>query len=521
MIFELTSKEKKELATIENSYRKLISEADALVRKLAPDTPPPADVKDFDEWLNSGSQEWRAAREKRFKLTTEASESRAEFYISVFDAHFAKIADNPDAIVANAREEIDLYIEETYKRYEHTRATGINEYGSNVTSFAAVDVRATDNGFLLDADETISTLLSSVVSRHLKALKDDEVRTKLIRDYIAKAVADSPYTSSEEGTLGGYVTAAQKSLIAITPREYKRPNTKVHNLLFNNELTTKDSRYFERVGLNRQKNVVVYANFIPQEAVELLGLDDYHERLYAGIGSCLFAGNQFIPFTMLYNRGMLGLGTKTRAKELTPNIEQDIIDGLAMFDGRVTITNDPTGEHKNDPDFKTITIREPLLFYQLREEKVNGQVTRGIAIPDNYIPVLYRYAEINRNEVQTDPIEAIHVDGLTYSRDNIIIQNVTYKRVKEIQYHDGKKRYRKELPENQRTITYSFVAQRMKRDFSTMTPTERNRLKHKIDDCMKSYQKSGLFARYEHKRDATKSYYAVVIYFEREPAKLE
>ena len=52
-----------------------------------------------------------------------------------------------------------------------------------------------------------------------------------------------------------------------------------------------------------------------------------------------------------------------------------------------------------------------------------------------------------------------------------------------------------------------------------MSPTERNRLKKKIDACMKSYQESRLFDRYEHKRDG-KTFYAVVIYFEPEPKKL-
>ena len=96
----------------------------------------------------------------------------------------------------------------------------------------------------------------------------------------------------------------------------------------------------------------------------------------------------------------------------------------------------------------------------------------------------------------------------------MIIANATYKEVKRIQYDNNKKRYSHEIPENKRTITYALIAERMKRDFDTMSPTERNRLKGKIDACMKSYQASRLFDRYEHKRDATKSFYAVVLYFD-------
>lgn len=522
MLYKLTPAELRKLHSIELSYRKNIREVEDRIKKLAPKVTPPEDPKDFETWLNSGSQEWRDARDERSRLIHAAGESRSEYLRSVYEAHFAEIADDPDAIVESAFEEIDNDIAATYQSYERARTTGVNEYGEKISAFSSVEVRSTGDGLLLDSTELVRRLTSNVVFMHLRALKDDEKRSRLVKEYIIKAVDESPYTSSEIGTLGGTIeVATEKGLAAIRPTQYKRPNTKTHNYLFANELTTTNDKYFESLGLNKQKNVIVYANFVaPEIAAATLGLDDYHERLYAAIGSCLFAGNRFIPFSMIYNRGMLGLPPKERGKELTPNIERDIIDGLAVFNGRITVTNDPTGEHEGDPDFDLLKINEPLLFYQIREERVNGQVTRGIAIPPGYTPIGYRYAEMNGNEMQTDPIEAIHVDGLTYSRDNVIIANATYKRVKEIQYHNDEKRYRREIPENQRTITYAYVAQKTKKDFELMTPTERNRLKKKIDACMQSYQKSGLFDRYEHKRDTSKSFYAVVIYFEEEPKKL-
>lgn len=591
MIINFTDEELKKLHAIEDGYDKLLSDLEAKIRELRPDkpdfsiddedyiklaeqrpTPPPMpepieyrdgiDGRDhvpiyrkedleayykspeylaykaenerisqeeddlYNSWLKAGSKEWRKARDKYFKLDEEKSQAITDFIQKIEDERFNALSD-PTAILEDAYSQVEQLIINRYNYYDHMNQTG---------DFSALDVRLQDNGlFRLDTAETKRNIYGAL-SRHIKALPEDLKED--LDEYIERALTASPFVS-DTGVLGALVKkrdtqeTTEKGLSAIRPRDYKRPNTKPHNLLFNNELTSDDRNYFEPIGLNKQKSVIVYANFLPSQAVSELGLDDYDERIYAGVGSCLFAGNNFIPFSMLYNRGVLGLSPKERGREITPNIEKDIITSLSKFDGRITITNDPTGElSRQDPDFKKEVINEPLLFYQIREETVHGQVTRGIAIPSGYIPVGYRYGELNGNEILTDRIESIHVDGLNYSRDNIIIANATYKRVKEIQYHNDQKRYNRELPENKRTITYEYIAQRVaseqsgssttdeKKVFASMSPTERNRLKKKIDSCMKSYQASGLFDHYEHKRDSTKSFYAVVIYFDEKVKKL-
>lgn len=568
MIIDFTQAEIRALEALEKSYHKLITEAEEKTRKLRSDdlpseeelqaqrpTPPPMpepiqviddepiyskealdayheseeykayaaenkrinDALDelFNNWYNAGSDEWKRARERENELREELQKARSALYKKAEDRQFNALGDNEEVIFEDACKQVDRIITQQYYYYDQKRTE---------CSFQAIDVRTLENGyFRLDRSET-SKNIKRALERHYNALT--ERKKQALDEYVTSALASSPFVS-DTGKRFGLVERVdkpvenqEKGLSVTRPRNYRRPNTKTHNLMFKDELTTDNRNHFEPVGLNRQKSVVVYANFVPPKAIEesirRLGLDAYDERVYAAVGSCLLAGNNFIPFSMLYNRGMLGLSPKERGKDITPNIEQDIINSLAMFDGRVTITNDPLGEHKNDPDFHAIKINEPLLFYQIREERVHGQISRGIAIPSGYVPVGYRFAEINGNEFQSDKIEAIRVDGLNYSRDNIIIANATYTRVKEIQYENDKKRYNHELPENKRTITYEYVAARAKLDFSQMTPTERNRLKKKIDACMRSYKASGLFERYEHKRDNDKAFYAVVIYFEEQ-----
>lgn len=562
MYFELTQAEKRNIQVLEEAYAKLLAEADekaAALRSKDPEPDPkklaaiekkkralyakrpkeptdPAEIEAYhetkaykewyakvrpledeyvkvvDDWYDAGSEEWYAARAEYIKLEKELAESRQELLNNARRRYVASLGDDPEKVYQDACWQVGELIARPYFAYENDIKLS--------TEWRAYDVRVLPDGsFKLDIEETRKRITEDL-ALHFEALRGKDGYEDRLTVYIDQATKTSPYTSSEGTLFGAVRPQEEKSLTATRPREYKRPNNKSHNLLFKNELTTNDANHFEPVGLNRQKSVIVYANFVPPRAAEALGLDDYDERVYAAVGSCILAGNTFIPFSMLYNRGMMGLSPSTRGNKLTPAIEADIIKSLSMFDGRITLTNDPTGERaKADPNFATISVNEPLLFYQLREEKVHGQITRGIAVPSSYVPVGYRIAEANRNELLTDRIESIHVDGLNYSRDNLIIANATYKQVKRIQYENEKKRYNHELPENRRTITYALVAERMRRDFETMSPTERNRLKNKIDACMKSYQKSGHFYRYEHKRDATKTFYAVVLYFD-EPKKL-
>lgn len=537
MVYQLSKEELEEAREIEERYRREIEECTSRLRELRPDGYesdgfPDCEADDFETWVDSGSEEWKAMVKRRIELIYEGNEATRNYIQSRYDAHFEKIADDPAALMADAQEEAEQLIIDRYNQYEKIKSESI--------SFMAEDVRLLESGdFRLDTARTKDHLMNKL-DRYFEALPK-KMRRELA-EYIGYMLMVHPLVSSD-GRLGAQINSGkssgdtEKGLTAIRPRDYKRPNSKVHNQIFDDHrYTTTDRNHFEMVGLNKKKDVIHYVNFVPPAQVQDLGLDAFDERIYAGVGSCLLAGNNFIPFTMLYNRGVLGLSPKERNKELTDKIEADIIQSLALFDGRITITNDPTGElSKADPEFKKIVINEPLLFYQIRSEKVHGQETRGIAIPSGYAPVLYRYSEANYNEITTDPIESIHVPGLNYSRNNIIVANTTYRRMKEIQYENSKKKYDREIPENKRTITYEYVAEHIfqkenmrrakeaeskgekykPKTYSDLTQAERSRLKSKIDKCMQSYQASGHFDRYEHKRDKTKTFYAVVIYFEK------
>ena len=572
MIIDFTDEEREALQALEDSYEKLLKDLEKKIHKLRPkdpeapidkiwaieikvkrpEMPEPIEIKDgtpvyrkadldaykaspeylayiaeenrvreeqdrlYKEWYNGGSKEWREAYEKYFKLEEEKKQAINDFFIQTEEKHFRALGDDPEVILEDACKQAEQLIINRYNYYDHMRAGG---------SFSARDVRLQEDGlFRLDRNETKANIVGAI-GRHIKALPE-ELKEDL-NSYIERALSSSPFVS-DTGSLGAMVEmierqeTTEKGLTVNRPKKYKYPNTKVNRRLFENELTTEDRNFFTPLDLKGNKKVLTYANFVmPSTAISAPVLDDYDERVYAAIGSCLFAGNQFIPFSTLYNRGMLGLSPKEKNREVSDEIKKDILESLEKFLGQVTIDNDPDGElSRRDPDFKRHIIKESLLFYQIREERVHGQVTEGIAIPSGYIPVLYRYAELNREEIITESIEHIYISGVRYTRDNMKLANATFKRVKEIQYKNDKKRYDREIPENERTIRYDTMAEKAGLDFSTMSATERSRFKSRLDKYMKSYQSNGLFARYEHKKDATKSFYAVVIYFEAEPKKI-
>lgn len=423
MIIDFTDEELKALDSLEARYEKLLKEAEEEILRLRPDdpepdveaeralqesrpTPPPMpepiEVRDgtpiyrkedidayhstpeykayaaeskrindevgrlFDEWYNAGSQEWKTARKRYEKLEKELVEARSDLFKKAEDRQFSELGNDPTKILEDAYSQVERLIVNRYNYYDRKRSE---------CSFSARDVRLLEDGnFRLDTTETRRILLGAL-ERHRKALPEADEDT--LTAHIDVVLKTNPFISST-GDLGAMVSQLETTeekeretgLTVNRPKKYKYPTTKVNTRLFGNELTTDDRNYFTPLSLNKSKTILTYANFVmPRSAVLAPVLDDYDERVYAAVGSCLFAGNNFIPFSTLYNRGMLGLSPREKNRAVTADIKKDIIESLEKFIGQVTIDNDPTGElSRQDPDFKREIIRESLLFYQIREE---------------------------------------------------------------------------------------------------------------------------------------------------------
>ena len=528
MIFEISKREEERAQALYESYAKLIADAEAKIAELAPETEPPEDPKDFDKWLKSGSKEWRAAREKRVELIQTQSESMNEFYKKLFDEHFKKLGNDPEAIVTSAYEEIDAYITDTYRNYENIRITGKKENGEPVSAFSAADVRATETGFLLDEEETVRRLLS-VVSRHLEALKDDKKSTKLIRDYLTKAVAESPYITSSDGKLFGNVevvkneTTEEKEYLVVRPAKYMTTVDRVSKLAFDNKLTKPvdaDPEALWEVSLEprKSKNEVIarvgidYAELLKSgdfDELPQLTSDDYD--VHDAIISLRNAGNYAFTKTMLY-RAMTG---KIKGDVKVPeDMSKTIDDSLAHFKGIFKLEYTKTDKNGNE---LTLKLKEPIVTYIIGDGYINGKYVDELIITprdEAFTPPIEKWARFNGNEIDTRDITLLDVPKLNNGKESRDIKMCLYRRLISMRNtFERVKKCKYELADNQRTIRYDYVYEYL--GLADPDKAKRNLLKGKIDKCMQYWKKKGFIADYEHKRDksAGNQYYAVMVSF--------
>ena len=534
MIFVLSKDELDQARIIEESYQKLITQADERERKLRPEAPPPKDPEDFAKWLESGSQEWRKAREKRLELMKSYNESMTDYINSVYDEHFKRVSGSTESILQSAYEEIDAYIEDAYSKYAKILKTGRDEQGRKIKQFQDRAVRAIEDGesFLLDSEEIIKDL-SFVVSRHLEALKKDKKSSKLINDYIIKAVADSQYTTTDEGELFGVVkvlphttplheTTEEGDTLVTRPKDYVTTVDRVTKQLFSNELvkpldSDPDALYDVRLDAKGKvfaRVAIDYKELLSKgNLVELPELNDKDYNVHDAIITLLCAGNRVMSYDMIY-RAMTG---KVTGKITVPDEAKKTIDeSLDKFAGRFKLEY----EYVDENGKKMIrSFDEPLVTFQrLKDnEKINGKVVKGgIRLADDvkFEPPLLKWARLNNNEIDTRDITLLDVPRLNNGDESLSIKMCLYRRLIEMRnIFERTKGSRYELVEKQRTIRYDYVYKAL--GLSDPDANKRRLVKDKIDRCMKHWKDKGLIADYEHKRDKKNgnNFYAILVSF--------
>ena len=247
MIVNLTAEDREQLKALENDFDQKLAEVDALIEKLAPakdfdekkerelqkkrpKRPKPIGKADdgspvydeeafhawevennkidaeidkmFNDWLSSGSQEWRDARSERIRLMTQKSSAFSDYYKSVERREFSKLGGDREKIVQSARDQIVLLIDNRFNSYQKMISTHKNENGEEISGFSGHDLRVCKDQIFLDSQTIVGDCKSSLLRLHFEALKDDPEATKIINDMIFEIVANSPKTSSEKGKLG-------------------------------------------------------------------------------------------------------------------------------------------------------------------------------------------------------------------------------------------------------------------------------------------------------------------------------
>lgn len=529
MVYQLSEDEQREAQAIEANYVRLLKECEQRARELRPDDDPNS-YESFEAYLAAGSKEWKATRRRRVELFQQYNTTINDYLNNRFDEHFQKIINDPEAIVQDAFDEINVYIPRTYNFF-------ISEYGSE---FADDVVRATDDGFLLDSNKIIVGITDLLAQRHTKHLQKADIDR--LNEYIVKVIAESPYTSSEEGELLGKVTkkprpvkieTTEERILAVRPKNYVTTVDRLTKKIFSNEITLakdEDPNSLCEVRLDDKGNVFVYSALNYQELLsngeiqKIPKMTDWDYGVHDAIATLISSGNRVMSYDMMY-RAMTG--KITGKVTVTDEIRKDIDAALDKFRGTFRAEYDYANE---DGETITRTYDEPLVTFQRITDrvKVNGKIiTGGIRLPDDtkYDPPLLKWARENGNEIDTRDITLLDVPKLNNGDESYVIKMCLYRRIISMRNEfERKKGGKYELTDNRRTIRYDYVYAALHEEFQDQEgksiyqdpdTNKRRLLKDKIDRCMKYWTNKGLITGYKHKRDKSSgnAYYAVMVSF--------
>lgn len=531
MIYDLNKKDVERIESLEQGYKRLLAEVEAQIEKLKPETEPPEDIEERLAWIKSGSPEWREARAKKVEIYNSHVESRSDLIEKIYDEHFQEIAKDQDAIVQDAKEAIDYYLEIAYETYQKVESG--QETADNALPYS-LGVQATATGLRLNAEKTLSNI-SITISRHIKKLKDDSVRTALINSYISQKIASSPYMGEIGDALKDYqlkLETTEEGYKAYRPKNFVASVGRVQKLAFSGQLmrpleADEDQLFDVCLQPKKSKKEVIarvaidYREMLKSGAItEIPELNDGDLNAHDAILSLINAGNYAFTITMIY-RVMIG---KPNDRNAVPKEMKDIIEAaLLKFKATVDIVYSEVDRAGNRCDIK---LHEPILTYIRGSGYINNTYVDDIIIvpeDERFTPPFLKWAKANNNELDTRDIKLLNVPRLYNGKESMTIKMTLYRRIIQMRNtFERKKGGKYELSENQRIIRYDYIYKKLGLDESNISKDKRHDIKDKIDRCMKYWASEKIIAGYEHLRDNDRTFYAVrVSFLERQSAPLQ
>lgn len=568
MILDLTSDELKAVQAIDDGYKKLLDECDALILKLRPDDPEPdeeeyerieasrlpepvelkpepIEVRDgtpvyskeeldayhntdeykayaeankrandavtlqWDNWYNSGSQKWKEARERHERLQKEYSEALTAFFKKVEDRQFNALGGDLTKILEDARSQVDRIIPNKYQYYEKMREGG---------SFRARDVRLqADKSFRLDTTE-MRVSIRQALRRHYEALADDPTLVKKLDQYIEAALKMSTFVS-DNGELFGEVSMLRKSdsTLVARPSKYSTTVDKISGLLFSNEITKPldadpEAAYEIVLGGTKKKPVIAsasldYAELLSNKAIKSVpDLDGFDYTVHDAIITHILAGNRIITIDMIYRAITGKIDGKVNVSE---DIFEKIKRSIGKFNGRLYI--DFQGTDANGEPV-TLHFNEPVVMYSWIEAKIHGKKVAAIRIPYDADPVILKWARLNGNEIDTRDITLRDIPKLNNGDESATIRDYLYRRIISMRNaYDRSKRLHKPFKMS-RKIRFETLYKEL--GLADPDRVKKQRIKEKVDKCLSYWAKEKLLVSYVYtKKTGTNQYDGVEINF--------
>ena len=555
MIVSLT---KRELDAVEKKVEKsekLYEDARERARALRPEAPEPpyAGVKDkdklkvYEEW----PEEWRRAYNEVLALDVGRwgkNDARVQAIKDADEKLLARITKSQDATVKELKRQVDIFLQTDFVYQKDKSGYFVPNFG-----FIQKELR----NLFYKPMQTLDTERQVEIENYID-LRAGDLPPKMT-SYTAKYSLACGITTPQTGTDSGEKTTIKQGKrkgqeISIpcnytiycfipavngnkhetteerhttaTPKKYVTTVDRISKKAFEGGLVRPldaDSSDFWNVRLesHRSKSEVIarvaidYKELVESGAVpDLPKLTDDDYDVHDAIISERYAGNYVFTKTMLY-RVMTGK-MKVKDLEIPADADQVIEDALLRFQGKIKLKY--SGEDK-DGNIIEIELDEPLVTYIRGKGYLNGKYTEDlIMLPkdDRFAPPLLKWAQFNRNEIDTRDVTLLDVKGLNNGRESRAIKMCLYRRLIamrnsfEREYHS-----KKELPNNRRSIRYDYIYSALGLDTETLTKDKRHDIKAKIDRCMKHWKSKGFIGDYCHKKDkkAGNAYYAVEVFF--------
>lgn len=559
MIIDFTKRELETIEKKEAEAKRRYEEARERARALRPEAPTPPyrytdnvdkdnedNLRIYEEWVKSGSDEWRKAHREEVALYSAQygkNAIRSDLLKQADDRLFKKITKTQTATVKDLKRQVGIFLKTDFIYKEDGEGGYVPDF-----EYICTELRDLFYKPMQTLDEENQVEIENYID-----LEAGKLPPRLL-SYTPLFSASCAVTTPQEGTDSGkrvtikagkhkgeesvipydytilYLVparelaeheTAEERHTTTTPKDYVTTVDRISKKAFAGELVRPleaDSSALWDVSLSSHKSrheviarvAIDYREMIESgvfKNVPTLTADDYD--VHDAIASEISAGNYAFTKTMLYR---VMTGKMKDSIEIPEDADQIIENALLKFKG--TLTVDYSGVDKDGNEL-TIKLNEPILTYMRGKGYINNKyVDDLIVVPkdERFTPPFLKWARFNNNEIDTRDVTLLDVKGLNNGKESRAIKMCLYRRLISMRnLFERKYNSRKEIPDNQRSIRYDYVYSAL--ELEEPDKNKRRLLKDKIDRCMKYWTEKGLVAGYRHKKDGTGMYYAVEVSF--------
>ena len=552
MIVKLTKRELDAIEKrIEESERRL-EEARERARSLRPEAPEPAffGVKDedklkvFEEWLKTGSDEWRKAYNEAQALSFERfgkNDARAQALQDADDKLLKKITKSQEETVKELKKQVVVFLQTDfiYKEKKDGRFEPASCIKAMLEDLFFKPMQTLDADKRLEIETFIDARIKELPTQMLSYSPKYSVSYGISRGI--KGTDSGQRAGVENGkeivipcsyTIYYLIPAVKDSeseiekkryYIASTPKNYITTVDRVSKSVFGNKLTRPvdaksnalwdvplESRCSKRsvtarcaIGYDKAIQSGIFKN-LPN-----LTEDDYdvHDAIISHLEAGIYAFTKLMLYRVMSGKIQGNL-------ELSEDINRVIEEALLKFRGEIDLVYSETDK---DGNTRALNLHRQIVTYQRGEAYLNGKYVEDVIIvprDEAFMPPLLEWARFNRNEIDTRDVTLLDVKGLYNGKESRAIKRCLYRRLIEME-NKFKRTYnsRRELPDNQRSIRFDYVYKKIGLDEPNVD--KRKLVKDKIDHCMKYWKDKGLITDYCYKKDksAGNAFYAVEVSF--------